>query len=108
MLRTTSAPATASSTEPATRLAPSSRARSGVRFQSTRSWPAAARRRAMAAPILPVPCSVTLTAPSRAPVVARAGLSPADRRRDSGVTGDLDLWTAVPEDHPGTRTEVDV
>src|SRR5438445_12326518 len=110
MLRTTSAPATASSTEPATRPTPTSRARSGVRFQSTRSWPAAASRRAMAAPILPVPSSATLTALGRNPAGpgSRARLSPADRRRDSGVTADLDLGAAVPEDQAGAVTEVDV
>src|ERR1700736_1322809 len=110
MLRTTSAPATASSTEPATRPPPTSRARSGVRFHSTRSWPAAASRRAIAAPILPVASSAILTALGQNPAgpVSRARLSPADGRGDSGVTADLDLGTAGPEGHSGVRTEVDV
>src|ERR1700730_13837459 len=110
MLRTTSAPATASSTEPATRPTPTSRARSGVRFHSTRCGPPAASRRAMAAPILPVPSSAILTALGRNPAgpVSRARLSPADGRGDSGVTADLDLGAAVPQDHAGVATEVDV
>src|SRR5438132_10125460 len=62
MLRITSAPAAASPGSVATLPTPTARARSAVRFQRVSSWPAVWRRRAIAAPIFPVPNNATLMA----------------------------------------------
>src|SRR5262249_27583664 len=58
IVTTTSAPATASSGLSATR-APSPSARSRVRFQAETLWPLSARRRAIGAPMIPVPRTAT-------------------------------------------------
>jgi hypothetical protein len=59
MVSTASAPRTASATEPAAVTPSIPSAFSAERFQAVTSWPAAARLRAIGAPMIPVPSTAT-------------------------------------------------
>ena len=75
IVTTTSAPATASATLPATvtPCSASGSAFSRERFQALTSWPAAARLRAIGAPMIPVPRTATRISSAGGPRCRRAG-----------------------------------